>query len=360
MLSRAKSLYEKYPFRFDIGFFLAGFLFDVVTLSEIDDVLSIVQQVFYLCVLGLILYAQFLESFGKLQLGPRTQKFWAWHTPAFHFVLGSLLSQYSLFFLKSASFFSSAIFVVFLMGVMLFNELEVVKKSRVDMKVGLFVLCLFSFFSILVPVLLGFVGFWPFLLSLFLTAMVVGAFFCWMLRRLGEIKFFLSRLLAPAVAVLVVFLVSYVLGWIPPVPLSVQDMGIYHDLQKVGGVFRLSHENPWWRFWNTGDQNFLARPGDRIVFFTRVFSPGGFRDSLFVEWSRYDTKRGWLPSDRIPLQVGGGRKGGYRAYTSKQNYEPGEWRVKVETTNRIELGRLHFSIELSADTNPRSFQIREF
>ncbi|HSH97248.1 MAG TPA: DUF2914 domain-containing protein, partial [Methyloradius sp.] len=34
--------------------------------------------------------------------------------------------------------------------------------------------------------------------------------------------------------------------------------------------------------------------------------------------------------NRIGFDLSGGRQGGFRGYTYKQNIQPGEWRVKVE------------------------------
>ncbi|MFN7727979.1 MAG: hypothetical protein ACK5P7_02360 [Bdellovibrio sp.] len=45
---KALNYYEKNETRVDIGFFLAGVIFDIFTLSDIDDPLSIAQQVVYL------------------------------------------------------------------------------------------------------------------------------------------------------------------------------------------------------------------------------------------------------------------------------------------------------------------------
>src|SRR5690606_9124397 len=116
-----------------------------------------------------------------------------------------------------------------------------------------------------------------------------------------------------------------------------------------------------WKFWRSGDQEFLARPGDRIYFFVSVFSPARFEDSVFLRWQQEHPRLGWQGTDRIEMKVRGGRQGGYRGFTTKQNYSEGDWRVIVETSDAREIGRLYFSVErLDADPVAGEYQIEEY
>ncbi len=162
------------------------------------------------------------------------------------------------------------------------------------------------------------------------------------MKRAGNASLLRSALLLPGGTVLALFFAFYLLGWIPPVPLSVQEIGIYHKVEKKDGGYLVSQENPWWRFWRSGDQDFMAEPGDEIFVFVRIFSPSRFSDSVVLHWQFHDPREGWKTSDRIPMGISGGREGGYRGYASKKNYSDGEWRVLVETTDGREVGRLKF------------------
>lgn len=350
---RALHYYEKNETKVDIAFFLGGFIFDVLTLSDVDDPLSILQQVVYLVVIGLILYHDFLNTHGLAEISKRFQKFWDYRQLAAHFLLGSLLSVYSLFFLKSASIFSSIIFVLLIMGIMVANELKSVQKSAVDLKVGLYVICVFAFFSMMIPVLLGFVGLLPFLLSIASTALVLCAVFQLLRRQVQDNRLLLKTLAVPGTTILGLFLVLYLLGWIPPVPLSVQNMGLYHMVEKVDGNYVVSHENPWWRFWQKGDQEFRAEPGDKIYFFAEIFSPARFSDSVTLHWYYKDPRSGWMSTDRIPMKIFGGRKNGFRGFAVKQNYTDGKFRISVETTDGREIGRIYFDVTKSPKASPQ-------
>jgi len=361
--SRALAYYEKHELRLSLAFFVGGFIFDVFTLSDIDDPISIAQQVAYIAIMGFILCYDFVNGEeAELQSGPGlVRRFWAYRMLVFHFFLGSLLSIYSLFFLKSASFFSSVVFVLFLLGMMVGNELKSVQKSGLDFKIALYVICVFCFFSMVIPILLGFVGMFPFLLSLIATAAFVWGMYKLLEGRVGTILL-KRRLLAPGAIVAVAFSAFYLIGWIPPVPLSATKMGVSHLVEKpAGDTYHLHHERPWWKFWRSGDQDFRAEPGDKIFFFVSVFSPARFDDSVYLRWSQYHPKLGWQGTDRIPMRIVGGRKGGYRGFTNKSNFTPGDWRVSVETSDSREIGRMYFTVEAAeASPSPRVFTIEQY
>lgn len=352
---KAIRYYEENEAKVDMAFFVAGFLFDVLTLSDIDDPLSILQQVVYLLITGSILYFEFLHPLEKTQIHTKYPKIWNYRDLAFHFLLGSLLSVYSLFFLKSSSVFSSILFVIFIMGLMIANEIKVIQKGKLNIKLGLYVVCVFSFFSMMFPVLLGFVGLTPFLLAVLMTLFFLWGAYRLLRKQIQDDHLLLKELFAPTGSVLALFVAFYLLGWIPPVPLSIQNMGVYHNIEKKDGQYILSHENPWYKFWNSGDQDFKAEPGDKIYFFAQIFSPGRFHDSVYLHWYYKDAKRGWQSADRIPMAITGGRKGGFRGFAIKQNYKNGEWRVSVETTDRREIGRLYFEVTSTAANPERHF-----
>ena len=61
-----------------------------------------------------------------------------------------------------------------------------------------------------------------------------------------------------------------------------------------------------------------------------------------------------MTTDLIRLPIVGGRAGGYRAFTVKQQVVPGDWRVDVETADRRIIGRVSFRVE--ASTEPLTFE----
>jgi hypothetical protein len=84
-----------------------------------------------------------------------------------------------------------------------------------------------------------------------------------------------------------------------------------------------------------------------------VFSPARFADQVQIRWYWKDPARGWTLHDSIPIRILGGREQGFRGYGVKSNYQPGEWKVQVETTDGREIGRVYFDLSLAPEA-PRS------
>ena len=61
--------YEQYETRFEIGFFVGGFCFDILMMSDVDDVLVIVQQAVYLLIIASIIHYETL--FASLKWAPK-------------------------------------------------------------------------------------------------------------------------------------------------------------------------------------------------------------------------------------------------------------------------------------------------
>jgi hypothetical protein len=329
-----------------LAFFAAGFVFDILTLGRIDSWLTIAQQAVYLAVIGFALAQRLLEEGSP----PREGWWFRWRSAVVHFLLGALLNLYTIFFFKSSSLLVSFSFLAFLLLLVLANELPRFKALGVPFKFALLALCLLSFAAVVVPIFAGSIGLGVFLLSMLAGAAPLAAL-GWQLRSRGARR----GILVPLGLVLVGFLAAYLLRVIPPVPLSIPYIGIYHGVERTAGGFRLSHERPWWRFWHNGDQRFAAQPGDRVYVFFRVFSPANFSDQVLLRWYRR-LPGGWALQDSIPIRIVGGREEGFRGYGFKSNHAPGSWKIQVETTDAREIGRIYFELE-AVPEGPRDFSM---
>lgn len=339
---KTNAFLEKYQTHLDIAFFVGGFLFDIIFISDPDDLFSIAQQIVYLLIVASLIHYEILYRLRKWR-PTFSEKFWPYRDFSMHFLLGSLLSVYSLFYIKSASFLSSFIFLGLLITVILLNELSVVQSSKVAVKVAFFAICVFSFFSVLFPIIFGFVGWVPFLFSVAATVLIFWLQYKILQRSNIALPVLHRTLTGPASAVLGVFLLFYFLGWIPPVPLSVTAQGIYHNVEKREGQFILTYENTW-KFWQDSDKVFKAQPGDKLYFYAQIYSPARISDQIILHWQMKNAKGDWMTTDKVPLSISGGRKEGYRTFATKANYQPGEWRVSVETSLGSEISRYYFDV----------------
>ncbi len=354
---RVRLTHARHARKWDLAFFAAGFLFDVyATRAGVDHVLMILQQVFYLAVIGGILYVDFVREArpGALRLSPRFEKVWSYRSLVFHFCLGTLMNLYSIFFLMSASLFSSIAFVVILFGAVVLNELAAVRRRGLDVKVAFYVLCIFCFWSLLIPIALRHISRLTFILSFAATLAVLAILYGGLRRQVGRAAVN-RRLALPGLSVSVLFLLLYQAGLIPPVPIAARTLGVYHRVERAGDDYRLFHEPSGWKFWQTDDRHFAAEPGDTVNAFFAIYSPTRFDDTVFVRWSVRDRASGWQDSDRIPIHITGGREGGFRGVATKENYVAGDWRIMVETRDGREIARLHFTIAMTAANPARVF-----
>ncbi|MEK7079713.1 MAG: DUF2914 domain-containing protein, partial [Patescibacteria group bacterium] len=63
-------------------------------------------------------------------------------------------------------------------------------------------------------------------------------------------------------------------------------------------------------------------------------------------WEHYnEVTKHWVDEGHITFAISGGRDGGYRGYSEKDNLASGKWRVTVETLEGQVIGRISFHVE---------------
>ena len=262
-----------------------------------------------------------------------------------HFLLGGLLSSYFILFYKSASLANSVILIFILCILLVANEFPKFQALGRFLRLSLFCICTICYFSCLLPTLWNHLGWSTFLASTFLSLSCM-AYFTYILHR--SIPTFWSlhklRVLVPVLSIHLLFVLAYVFKVIPPVPLSVQQIGIYHHVEKKEGKYYLTHYKSPWRFWERGDQQFYAEEGEAIYCFIRVFSPANFGDKLMLRWLHKNKSGEWVTWDKIPIAVRGGRKKGFRGYAYKRNYQEGQWQIRVESSDEREISRIYLNV----------------
>ena len=357
MLERAKAFYRDHEPACTAGFFVAGFLFDTLAVGRIDKLHNILHQATYLSLCAFFTSLELRELHGGFTPPERLKTAWRYHEAATHFMLGTLLNIYTLFFFKSASMGVSFLFLAFLAGLLAVNELKPFESSGTLLRMTLFSLCLVSYFTYLIPTLMGRIGALPFLGSLAAASACV-AILTWRLdRRMPENRASVRKhVVYPFAAVALGFAMLYFAKIIPPVPLSLSEIGVYHEVRREGGRFALVSTRPRWKFWQRGDQEFLARPGDAIYCWISVFSPTRFKERLEVRW-RFREPDGWGEPEIIPLPITGGRDAGWRGFTVKAKHKPGRWRVEIATSDARELGRIDINVAQDGSTTPRETRI---
>ena len=338
--------------------FVAGFLFDFFTMQRIDAWTDLAFQLTYLAVLTGLLVYQRREAAGAWAPGGRLGRLWRYNQEALHFVYGGLLSAYVVLYFRSSTFAGTAVFFALLVGVMVVNEVPRVRRAGYSWQFALYGFCVLSFLIYFIPVMLGRIDGWVFLLSLLSAAALVWLVSGRLVPPGPERRAERRRLCAPAAGVLVFIAAMYALRLIPPVPLSVQFQGVYHDVRRdQGGYTLVFEEPPPWALWQRDSRSFMQRDGDRLHYFARVFAPSGFRHRVMIRWEVLLPATGaWTTTDRIPLELVGGRSAGFRDTAVKANFMPGRWRITAETEDGRAIATLRFRVEQDTRTEERRWK----
>jgi len=347
---KARAFYQRNERAWPIVFFVCGFLFDVIMLGRIDSIEVIAQQAIYIGLIALMLSQMLREEVTPLNLegkGKFKKLYYHHRLEIMHFFFGTLLNAYMIFFFKSASLLSSFGFMIVLALLLVVNELPRFRSQGTAFKFALLSLCVYSFCSYVLPIFVGYMGGTLFFFSLLVGYLPFVMASWWVQKRSPVIyEMMKTAVMLPATVVLVFFMGAYWLKVIPPAPLSIQFIGVYHSVDRTPDGYKLGYEQPWWKFWQEGDQDFVAQPGDKVYVFFRLFSPTRFSDQVVITWLHKDPRFGWREEDRVPIKIVGGRREGFRGFGFKANYEPGAWRAQVETSDGREIGRIYFNLEL--------------
>ncbi len=348
MIQRIKTLYEKYERRFSSLAFLAGFVWDNLTLTRVDLWLDNLILLWYLFLasLGILAINAYEAGRWRHNVFAKTAKFFPL---AVQFAFGGIFSGFFVFYSRSASLITSWPFLSLLFFLLIGNEFFRERYSRFTFQLSIFFTALFSYAIFAVPVITRKMGADIFILS-GLFSLAVVAFIALLLFWTSPARFRHSRkmLFISIGAIYFTFNFLYFADIIPPLPLTLKEAGVYHAVTRLpGGEYEVSSEPvPWYVIFQE-QQNTFHRFGDSPVYvYTSIFAPTKLNAKILHRWSYYDEKKGdWRETDQMGFAITGGRDGGYRGFTFKQNLNPGFWQVEVIAERGQTLGKIRFKLE---------------
>ncbi|HRY30498.1 MAG TPA: DUF2914 domain-containing protein, partial [Elusimicrobiota bacterium] len=304
------------------------------------------------------LFFQYREKRGEWTPPPALARLWAYNVEILHFVYGGLLSVYVVLYFQSGAGRRTAVFLFLVGALFVMNEFPLLRRNSHRLRLALYAFCVCSYLIYLVPILVGRLGGWVFGASVAISVGLLWSMAGLLTRREPARRKAQRRLFAPAAGVFGLIVLLYFLHLIPPVPLSVQWAGIFHDLEKTSeGYLLKTPRPPWHAFWKRESRPFRARPGDKIFYFVRIFAPARFEHAVHLRWYVYDAAaKRYVSSDRMLVTVIGGRRKGFRGYAYKTNYHPGRWRVVTETSDGRAIGITDFEVLADKGTGPREWK----
>jgi len=326
--------------------FFAGFIWDNLTVNRIDAWSDNAILLCYILLLtGLIILLQ-IDRHRSLE-HRLLNRYRHWLPLAIQFLFGGLLSTYVVFYFQSASFGKTLIFVFLLTAMLVANEFLARRLTNLYLLLSLYFFVTFSFFIFFIPVLTNLMNLFTFILGGIIGLALPGAII-FFLDRIHIFESAKTRNRHFGVILALYFLLNlfYVMNIIPPVPLSLKDIGIYHNAKRIEDQYLLRYiKPPWYSFYRKSDKPFYYSDGDTVFCYAAVFAPTDLKKTILHEWSLYSSEQNsWIVTDRTVYTLTGGRDGGYRGFTYKKNVQPGTWQVRVLTENDLTLGSVSFDI----------------
>src|SRR5215208_2644288 len=163
-------------------FFLSGVTYDTLTLTRLARLQDNLHLLMYLLFLGVLIvltgrlgiepapdreHLATLSAFGRWILKARP-----YYPMAVQFLLGGLFSAYAIFYSRSATLTSTAIFFALLVFLLVGNEFLRDRLSSLRLLVSLYAVVCFAFFTFFLPVMTGHMNGLIFLAGAVLSAAV--------------------------------------------------------------------------------------------------------------------------------------------------------------------------------------------
>lgn len=330
--------------------FLLGFIVDNLTLNRVDQLFDNVLLSAYvvLSMVGIVLlYAGIAEKFSEM---------WSLRVRVYapliiQYAFGGLLSGMLIFYGRSGSWAESWPFLLIILGVIYGNETIRDRSTRLVYNLSILFVGLFAYTVLEIPVLTGHMGALVFLGSGLLALIIMRVFLGLLYRIIPHFMAIHMRAVIFSIgSIYAAFNFLYFTNIIPPIPLSLKDVGIYHSVVRFeNGNYQLTYEKGhWWEFAKQSDTVFHPSIDGNVFCFAKVFAPTRLSTTIFHRWEYYDeSSKKWVTHARVSYPISGGSDGGYRGYTLTEHATDGAWRCTVETERGQVLGREGFVVDSS-------------
>lgn len=327
---------------------LIGFSFDVIIADRPDSITNNLLLLVYLLVAaGLIVILNLRSILREREANAAEPLFLLF---MLQICFGGLASNLLVLYGRSGTLVGSALFIGLLFAMLVGNEFLKTRYSQLRFNIAVYYILLFSYLLIVIPTfILHSVGTGIFFVSGLVSLVFVAGFLAVLYYAVFRGRNRERQLFEVSTIVLGIFFIFnglYFLNIIPPVPLALKDIGIYHSITgraSQGYTATYEHE-PWWKFWRSTNTIFSAPKNTTAYCFSAVFAPTDLRTPIFHRWEKKDPEAGeWKTTSHISFDINGGRAEGYRGYSTARLGE-GRWRCSVETESGALIGRFSFTM----------------
>lgn len=339
-----KALYLKYERVLIPGTLVFGVIVDSITFRTINIRTAFLLLLIYLVVAGAVIAYMNIYDARDVERGQAARYLRLASPLLIQFTFGALLSASLIFYWFSGAFSVSWPVILLIALLMVGNDVFRHYYLKPVVQIGVYYFILFSLATVMLPFVFNSVSAWVFVLSGVLSLLLIYGYLRLLAKPLPWVREE-ARLLIPILSIFVLMNVLYFFNFIPPIPLSLREAGVYHEVVRVDGDYALLAEEESWLARVTPGTTIHVDPGEPVYIFSAVFAPAELNTRIVHHWQRYDEEqKRWESVAEPSFSVTGGREDGYRGFSRSANVTPGRWRVDVETERGQVLGRVPFRV----------------
>ncbi len=341
-----KQWYEKYERILLPLMLLFGVTTDAWAFVEIDTSIVFFVLALYICISGSVIL--FVNRYDE-KLLPEKNRFLRYLRLAspllIQFLFGALLNAVFIFYFFSGTLLVSWPFLLLVVLLMISNDVFRHYFVKPTIQVAVYFFLVFAYISIILPFLFNSLSVWLFVLSGLLSIIFIS-FYIYILTRLAHsVKKNILNFVLSILSIYIFMSGLYFLNIIPPIPLAVREEALSHGIMRnTQGYLLQVEEESWFKKLLFGS-TFHRGNGEAVFLYTAIFAPKDLNVKIIHHWQFYDEiKKEWVSKDRLSFTLAGGRREGFRGYSTKNTVAAGRWRVYVETERGQVLGRVSFVV----------------
>lgn len=328
-----------------------GFVLDVVTFRTIDILTSFILLWIYIVLVGVSIA---IINIHDARLFRPPGKFISYVRLAAPLVLqfsfGALFSMAFIFYSFDGVISVDWPLVLLLLFLMISNEIHKQYYLKPTIQLSTYFFVLFVLMSLTLPYLFNSLSSVYFILSGILSVVLMALFVYLLIKKSPPVNKAKGNVAVSVLIILVLMNIFYFANMIPPIPLNMHDIGVYHNVVRMGNRYELTKEKESFAQKIVPGKIVHMTENSQIYIFASIFSPAKLNTEIVHHWQRYDTtKKEWVSMKKLKYGLIGGRAEGYRGYTLSSNVSDGKWRVYVETVRGQILGKIAFEVESVSD-----------
>jgi len=344
-LKRLKQFYNRYERYLIPGALVFGFITDVLTFRLVNFTFAMLLLLGHLIFIGVNI--SIINFYEARKIAGKLFSYWRVLAPLFlQYSFGNLFSAFLIFYSHSGSFSASWPFIIVIIFLMIGNEVFRRYNTRPVIQISVYFFALFSYINLVFPHLLRDLGVLIFLGGGIISLVLIFLFLFFLSSRIARVGERRRVATAWICAIFLAMNLLYFTNLIPPIPLSIENVGVYHSIERVNGDYRvIKNERGLLEGWLLShERRYISGEREPLYLFSAVFAPEGMRMEVLHEWQKYSKEKGgWETKGTIPFVAEGGREMGYRWYTYYHT-SPGYWRVNVKTERGQVIGRKNFYV----------------